>query len=191
MSLAIKRTQFQGDPGIFGFLGGVAGKVASFAGGLGQKIGLPGAGFVSAAGSALSGLSAGKVAARQKRVAAGLPILPEAQVFDPKRSRPGLGFNPLPRPRGLPTQTFFGGSSTAVAAAQQAGTTIACPSGFKPNKSDYFLKSGEFVPEGTRCVRIRRRNPFNPRAIDRAIGRIEGGKRAAGRLNRITIRKKC
>ncbi len=59
---------------------------------------------------------------------------------------------------------------------------VACPAGCHPNKSDYFLKSGSFVPRGTRCVRNRRRNPLNPRALDRAISRIGSAQNAVARL---------
>lgn len=68
---------------------------------------------------------------------------------------------------------------------------LACPQGFRPNKSDYFLSDGTFVEAGSRCVKVRRRNPLNPRAASRAISRIQGAKRAVGLINRISIRKPC
>jgi hypothetical protein len=52
------------------------------------------------------------------------------------------------------------------------GTGTGCTSGYHPNKTAYFLRSGEFVDVGTRCVRNRRRNPLNPRALDRSMARI-------------------
>jgi len=63
--------------------------------------------------------------------------------------------------------------------------------GYHLNKSDYFVKSGEFVPEGTRWVKNRKRNPANARATSRAISRITGAKKYASALGRISIRKKC
>ena len=68
---------------------------------------------------------------------------------------------------------------------------IGCQSGFHPNKTAYFLRDGTFVAPESRCVRNRKRNPMNPRALSRAIARVESGKRVAKRLSRITIRKKC
>ena len=65
---------------------------------------------------------------------------------------------------------------------------VACPSGFHPNKSSYFLTDGSHVEEGSRCVKNRRRNPLNPRALSRSIGRIKGAKRASKVLSSITIR---
>jgi len=63
--------------------------------------------------------------------------------------------------------------------------------GYHLNKSEYFLKSGEFVPEGSRYVKNRKRNPANARATSRAISRVTGAKRYAQSLSRISIRKKC
>jgi len=45
------------------------------------------------------------------------------------------------------------------------------------NKSSYFLKDGTFVPEGTRLVKVRRRNFANGRALRRSIGRVQGFER--------------
>ena len=53
------------------------------------------------------------------------------------------------------------------------GAGIGCPSGFHPNKSSYMTQAG-FVEKGTRCVRNRRRNNLNPRALRRAGSRIGG-----------------
>jgi len=64
-----------------------------------------------------------------------------------------------------------------------------CPSGFHANKTSYFLKSGEHVPAGTRCVRDRRRNPMNARALSRAISRVDAGKRFQHKMAGISTRK--
>lgn len=71
-----------------------------------------------------------------------------------------------------PVQSRNGGGTIT----SPAGTTIKCPSGTHPNKSDYFLKDGSFIPKGSRCVKNRRRNPLNPDALRRAVGRIDAGK---------------
>ncbi len=67
---------------------------------------------------------------------------------------------------------------------------ILCPPGCHPNKADYFLKGGSFVAEGTRCVTNRRRNPLNPRALDRAAGRLRSAQRAVKFLQAAKIPKK-
>jgi len=74
--------------------------------------------------------------------------------------------------------------------AMQAGKP--CPiQGYHWNKSGYFLLSGEYVAPGTKMVKNRRRNPANPRATSNAITRIKGAKRYAASLSSISIRKKC
>jgi len=66
------------------------------------------------------------------------------------------------------------------------------PSGYHYNKTSYFLKDGTFVPEGTKLVKNRRRNPLNPRAASRAISRLESAKKAVKRLDRITVKcRRC
>jgi hypothetical protein len=168
MSLAVKaaRLQSAGDPGLFGSIGKFIGGAAKIVGGiLPGPLGIPlklGGGLLSR----LAGGGAPQIAPRapqtfQQRIA--------AQQFFPV---PGVG-----------------GAAVPVSAITPAG--IACPSGMHANKSAYFLKSGQFVGKGTRCVPSRRRNPGNSRANDRAIGRIESAKKMAARLGRITIRKEC
>lgn len=172
MSLAVKQARFQarGDPGLFGsigkFLGGVTRTVGSIVGG---PVGFG----LRALGGVISPPAAQPVAPR-----------PRITTLSPKAfglQLPGGGFT-----RGLPPSAL-----RQIPGAVPVGAGLACPKGMTPNKSDYFLKSGEFVPAGTRCVSIRRRNPLNPRAADRAISRLESAKKAVTRLNRITIRSKC
>lgn len=67
-----------------------------------------------------------------------------------------------------------------------SGAGIECPSGFHKNKSDYFLKSGEFVPAGSRCVRNRKLNPGNARSVRRATRRAEAFIGLAKRVARET-----
>jgi len=87
------------------------------------------------------------------------------QVFAPP--------TPLVRPQvpGValqPTAMQLGIAPGAPALCPPGG---GCPSGFRPNKSAYFLKDGTFVMPGSRCVRVRRINPANGRAVRRAIRR--------------------
>lgn len=63
------------------------------------------------------------------------------------------------------------------------------PSGYRLNKSAYFLKDGTYVEKGTRWVKIRRRNSMNPRALSRAIARVDGGKRIQATLSKISTAK--
>jgi hypothetical protein len=69
------------------------------------------------------------------------------------------------------------------------GNGLACETGFRPNKTSYWLKDGTHVEAGSRCVRRRQRNPLNPKAMSRAIGRIDGGKRFQNRMSQISTGK--
>ncbi len=167
MSLAVKaaRAQKAGDPGFFGdigkFLGGAAKAVIG---------NIP---IVSGIAGGISALTSGRPS--------GVPALTR-----PAPARPGGAFGMRPRQQPLaPAQA----AQRAIGGA--VGTGLACPAGYKANKSDYHLKDGTFIAAGSRCVRIRRRNPLNVRAADRAIGRIESAKKATERLKRVTVRKVC
>jgi len=72
----------------------------------------------------------------------------------------------------------------------QTGLGTGCPKGFRPNKTSYYLKGGEFVEAGTKCVRYRRKyNPANAEATSDAIGRINASKRMQGKLAEISTGK--
>lgn len=174
MSLAVKnaraasqggvgrgRNVSSGDPGLFG---GLIGGIGGFLRG----------GPTGAISGAVSGFRG------QPRAAAPRALQLPASPWH-RGPMPGTG------------QVRAPGAIAAIQRALPGGATgmQGCPAGHRPNKTAYFLKDGSFVDVGTRCVKIRRRNPLNPRALSRAIGRIESGKRAAKRLSRISIRKKC
>jgi len=169
MSLAISRAKYtgdaMGDPGIFDFF---------------KSAGRAAVGFIPGVGPALD---------------IGLDML--AKRGGTPRAAPGgirlQGPAPL-GPFGMPGAPFMAGPGTGVVPFQPAALP-ACPangsmSGYHLNKSDYFLRSGEFVPAGSRYVKNRKRNPANARATSRAISRVVGAKRYAKSLSRISIRDK-
>lgn len=181
MSLAIKAARaggrrFQtvdprGDPGLFGAIGG------ALRGGFTSLI---------SGGNPITGAVAGGVRGFRGGGKKGAPALP--------RGGGGgmLPVVPAPGVTGL-IQRFAPGGSTGLVV--QGPTAVAstngggCPSGSHPNKSDYFLRDGSFVPKGSRCVKNRRRNPMNPKALDRAISRVDSGKRLQSKLAEITTKK--
>lgn len=63
------------------------------------------------------------------------------------------------------------------------------PPGYHWNKSDYFLRDGTFVPKGTRLVKNRSKNAMNPRALSRAISRVNSAKRWQSKLSEIATGK--
>jgi hypothetical protein len=152
-----------GDPGLFSFLGKIAKKAVSFIPGVGPII-----------STALDVIGVG-----------GRPRAP-AQVQLPIPTLPPSGVRQFVQP------------STALRVGQalvpggQTGTetvSVACPKGWHANKSGYFLMSGEWVGEGTKCVKNRRKNPMNARALSSAITRVNGGKRFQHTLSEIETGK--
>lgn len=79
--------------------------------------------------------------------------------------------------RPLPPPVFDGaGQGTGLALAQ-------CPAGFRLNKSTYVTRGGgtsrwplglQVHPKGSTCVKRRRRNVGNARALRRSISRVKG-----------------
>lgn len=180
MSLQIKAAKFRGDPGVFGFLGGIAKRGL----GLVSNLGIPGV-------SAAAGFAAGRIP--------GPKTVSQAQLgMPPGRPPPSFGFAgpqlPVTRTPGFrgAAQRFIPGGATGFeVSVPQAGMQLACPSGWHPNKAAYFLRDGSFVAEGSRCVRNRRRNPGNMRAFDRSVSRVVATKSALAGAARVTVRPKC
>ena len=171
MSLAIRRGKVRGDPGLWGSIRDI------------------GAGF-------LTGGVSGGVTAVGRTLGIGGPMLPAPAPRDW-----GVSINPpFAGPPGA-GMTFRGpwdtGLDIGVGEVQQLmqpgvmnGKT---PPGYHYNKTGYFVKGppAQYIPAGTKLVRNRRRNPLNPRAFDRALGRVSSAKRFAKKLGKVTIRKTC
>jgi len=109
-------------------------------------------------------------------------------------SRPGGGTFPviqLPGARAAAQRLFPGGAtglglagSVLTGGATGAGMPGGgCLSGFHPNKSSYFTQAG-FVPEGSKCVRNRRRNLSNGRANTRSLRRMAAWDKQERRLGK-------
>jgi len=170
----------QGDPGLFGGLvGGIKGGIGSFFGG-----GNPIAG-------AIAGARAGFGAGRPGRPAGPVPGTPHV----PAIALPFAGLGGRPPPMMFPGAN---GGTVVGPPLSRSGTLTSTatvpaghvhPSGHHLNKSAYFLRDGTFVPEGTRWVKNRHRNPLNPRALRRAISRIDAGKVWQGKLHEISTGK--
>lgn len=178
MSLAIKaaKIEYMGDPGLFGSIWkGIKG-VGRAAAGIVGAAGIP---VVSPVARIAGGILGGQAPVAPPPTYAPLP---ERRAADLYRGRTGAIAQRLRAP----------GVGLAPAPGILPGVMQpACQAGYRPNKTSYFLRDGTFVPRGSKCVKIRRRNPGNMRAADRAIGRIESSKKAMARLNRVTVRKKC
>lgn len=151
----------QGDPGLFDVL---------------KRLGRAGTGFLTGGiPGAIGGFALPFAGPR-----GGVPTLPPIGSI----ARPGGGTIPIldvPGVRGFLERSFPGGATglqvanAAIApftSAPVAGiATLACPSGFHPNKGAYMTRMG-FVAKGSKCVRNRRRNLSNGRANSRALRRM-------------------
>jgi len=187
---AMPGTGYAGDPGFFGFLGKVAKGITGAAG----KI-LPGP-FGSVArgiSSLIPGQGQRPRGSKPQRRINLQPRGPSPTAFQLPQGRGSQG-RPKPGPRGAIERALPWGK-TGYTCDRPPPTPLTepppWPTGYKPNKTSYFLKSGQFIEAETVWVRNRRRNPLNPRAFDKALGRIESAKKFGSRLGRVTIRKKC
>lgn len=166
----------QGDPGLFGFLGKAAGFIGS---------------AITGGAAGVVGSIAGAIAQQTNPPAGpGAVSFPTSGGFFPSigqlQSQEGQRF-----PVGIPKPGFLAAGQRLIPSGE-TGLGGGCNVGFHANKSDYFLKDGTFIRKGTVCVKNRRRNPLNPRAASRAIGRLEAAKKATSSLNRISIKcRRC
>ncbi len=163
----------QGDPGFFGFLGDVVKKGISF---VSDPVGTV-TGFI------------GDVFGEEPppipiAIATARPILTTANLFQQQQA-------------GTPPEPSFGDRLRVAGQALVPGGVEpfavngngnGCASGFHLNKSSYFLRNGTFIQKGSRCVKNRRRNDFNGRAISRSMKRLTGAKKASKMIGRVTIR---
>jgi len=188
---AMPGTGYAGDPGLFGSIfGGIKrglSAATSFATG----------GGIGGAVRALTRRNPRQIGTRRGRAAAGA-----AAQFDP-RIFPSSPFQaqtelPIRGPRTLKQfgQAIIPGGLTG-STVQVPGTAIGArvPQGYHLNKSGYWRGAGgvnpQWIPKESIFVKNRKRNPLNPRAFDRAFGRIKSAKNFSKKLGRITIREAC
>jgi len=194
MSVAIKRAKYMGDPGLFGsigkFLGGAAKTVA------GAATGFLGGGPLGALGGALKGAGVIKAPTYAPQ--------PTAQVYrggmmTSQVAMPGTGTRgplALGRPgMQYPARTAPPAYPTPARDFPPSREEGPPGPGYHLNKAGYYRSTPAgttvYVPAESVWVKNRRRNPLNPRALDRAMGRVTSAKAASKKLSRITIRKSC
>ena len=181
MSLALTAIRSRGDPFIHRRILGAVSKVTGIAGRI-----LPGP--LGTAAQALSGVTRrlSGTARQQSRQA----NLPSFQTVAPPRFT-GLSVG---GPGGLRIGTGVSGEVEQFRGVRGQvsfpGQEGACPKGMRLNKSDYFLKSGEYVPARSRCVSIRRTQVTNTRALRRSMRRVQGFAAVAKRTISFTKRVK-
>jgi len=74
------------------------------------------------------------------------------------------------RPLTITPRNFLPGGPPLISRGADQGLP---PRGYRLNKTGYHLKDGTYVAPGTRYVKVRRRNPANPRALRKALSRAE------------------
>lgn len=187
-AIRIAKAQYRGDPGIFSFVGKALGAVA----GVVSKV-------VPGPIGAIAGL-ANKVLTPGKPVAStGKPLNPSINVMSMGSATPVLlaqqqqaaqpnqyGLVNINRPQlpmapGNQTQGGFGGSQS---------TGAPCERGYHRNKTGYYSKRYGWIEAGSVCVKNRKRNPLNPRALSRSMSRLSSAKKAAKFLGAVSIREK-
>jgi len=190
MSAAIKaakgggRASVSGDPGLFGgFLGGIRGATNSFLSG-----GNPFAGAITGARAGFKGAPT-TVSNVPPPISVALGRTPQVRPPGPGIALPAINLPGGIRDLFRPGRGGGGGGGGGGAVAMGTDLVPFIPKGFHPNKSDYFLRDGTFVAKGTKFVKNRHRNPLNPRALRRAIGRIDAGKIWQGKLHEISTAK--
>lgn len=198
----IRMQGYQGDPGLFSFVGnvikGVVGGAAGFltGGPVGAAAGfLGGSGLLGGSRTTVKGASIGSLGFQDPtRIGGGIST--GTRICLPG-SLPGIGGicatvgGQIGQPGFDPANPFTGGGTlTPQLPVGQQGMACTIP-GYKLNKTGYYRKrTNQYVQPGTVCVKRRRMNPLNPRAASRAMTRLCAAKRAVTSLNRITIRKK-
>lgn len=151
---------YRGDP----FLGGLVKGLGKVVGGVAKTVG----GFVPGPGGAVLRAAGGLLAPTklpgplplQGTAIAPLPPMPVTRT-------PGL--------RGAMQRLLPGGATGYEVSPSEllAGMSDGCPKGYHRNKAGYYTAAG-YVPAGSKCVKNRRMNVVNPRALRRGIRRAKG-----------------
>lgn len=190
-------TGYAGDPGLFGFLG----KVARGALGIATEF-VPGPAGAIARRGFRSVFGQKKPSRVQRQLAQQFPATPAVARPGPMRKQRLA--TAAGRPRGIRgikrDETSYAieyqpGGRRAPGEVIEAGPGGACPAGYKPNKTGYWVTSPlgtpSYVEPGERCVKARRRNPLNPRAWDRAYSRLKSAKRWQKKMAGVVFRETC
>lgn len=156
----------RGDPGLFDVF---------------KRIGRGVQGFVSGGlvGAARGLISSGAIPRLPRRL--GVPTGPSLPPIG-SVARPGGG-RPIPILQLPGAESALRGALPRGFPGAPAAAGGGCAQGFHPNKSSYFTQAG-FVPEGSKCVRNRRRNLSNGRANTRSLRRMAAWDKQERRLGK-------
>lgn len=195
MSLAMRQARFSavGDPGLLGFLGSAVSSIGkAVVGGVGGFLtGGPAGAVLGAAGSVIGRkpISVAKMTPTGNAIFNQLAILKKtgsSPMFPTTlpQAPPSFSGVSVGGPGGLQVGTSRPGvGATAMApvttgALVGAGQGTPCTSGYHYNKSRYYSTRYGVIEKGSVCVKNRRRNPLNPRALSRAMSRVKSAQKA-------------
>lgn len=191
MSMAIKVSKgaYQGDPGLFSFIGSAIKSVSSILPGPLGVIGKAVGGVLSPTRPQVNVTSAPSPGIRM--TAGSMPVL---------TARPGVGV--VQAPGTIQSVSGFKAGPVLIGSQQTyapsgfqdvtggSSSTAVPPRGKHLNRTGYFLKGGQYVAPHSRWVTNRRRNPLNPRALSRSLSRLASAKKATQCLKQYSIREK-
>jgi hypothetical protein len=183
-----------------GQAGGIFGSIGKVLAGIGGTI-LSG---VPVVGDVLKGIAAGSLDSKKSKTAGPAGNLnPQVSVAQFAGSGPGMGSGGGMFPN-LPSLPMIGGGTPTSTGGTMVGTDakpgVCAPGGYHWNKSGYWsnesnlLPGASWTPPGTKLVKNRKRNPYNPRAASRAMSRLaslsQGMKVLERQLTKLAPRKR-
>lgn len=186
IQIALAKSRYQGDPGIFSAIGSALKGIVKVAGGAvsGLISGGP-LGAISGAAKGVASIISSPKPAAGMGTSLTLPLSTPAisriaQTSLPGTGRPSgviglqlpgggaLGFN-----TGAPDVGISAGSVGGVGYYAGAPGTGIVKRGHL-NKTGYYLKDGTYIAPGTKVVPNRRMNPLNPQSLSKSIRRVSG-----------------
>jgi len=186
-AMKVAKASARGDPGLFGFLGKAIGSVAKFAGSV-----LPGpvGTIAKLVGNTLVPAKPISVASVGSMPGIG-PVLRGGGInlpMIPGRSIPVGAAAPYP---GLVPPSIFPQQQPGGPDFSSPRPGVGCDqAGYHRNRTGYFTKRYGWVEKGSVCVKNRKRNPLNPRALSRSLARLTSAKKAVRCLADFTVRPK-
>lgn len=171
---------YRGDPGIFGSIGKFLGGAVRTVSGIVAKAGIP---VVSQAAGIVHGVASGGKVQVVPQIAPPMFPLQQAGLINvgsgPQTGLINIGQDQGPIGTMLP-QGFIPG--------------MCGMKGTRPNKSSYYKRipgtlQGQLIPKGSVCVKTRRMNIANGRALARAVRRAQGFSKMARRVLAFTSPK--
>lgn len=213
MSLAMKLVKARKAQGAslmgarFGGYRGRAGQQGGWLGDIGKAIAKVGGTIFSGVpviGSALTAIGSGALDKKKKGVTSipsGSPLVSLAPSSGPGTGGGGFGM-PNIGPGYAPETVSTGGTITDPGTGMTLFGHKGIPAGYRLNKSRYYIndplipgsEQGREIEPGSRVVKIRKRNPYNPKAASRAMSRLaalsQGMKTLERQLTKLAPRKR-